>query len=214
MDTAPITAQKQSEQPHSRRWYCLCYHQTLPTYANLWTRVSSACWKLATLTCVRNIWQKILAKLSVDFQFWRRRGIHPLQWKLSSLDLKQLEYIQWTGENSFHPNIRKIALQSFQTMQNISAHAHTIKEASFRCQSHQETDSWDISKNYTYTTMGRPLQNILQSPLASCPLPNPKPHLPKASSRVITGEEHQKYREDQAIGKAQQAYSKEHVKER
>lgn len=37
---------------NSRRWYSLHFHQTLLTYANHWTRVSSALWKLTTLTSV------------------------------------------------------------------------------------------------------------------------------------------------------------------
>lgn len=77
----------------------------------------------------------------------------------------------------------------------------------------QTLDTVDTSKNYTYATMGRPLQDILQYPEPLSKLPTTKP---KASSRVITGEEHQKYMEDQAIRKVQQAYSKEekkHVRE-
>ena len=89
------------------------------------------------------------------------------------------------------------------------------KKASFRHQSHQEADSRDYGphKNYTYASAGRPLKDILTYPKPLSELPTAKP---KASSRVITGEQAHKDSKDKAVQKAQEEYGKEerkHVRE-
>ena len=77
----------------------------------------------------------------------------------------------------------------------------------------QTLETMDPHKNYTYASAGRPLKDILTYPKPLSELPTVKP---KASSRVITGEQAHKDSKDKAVQKAQEEYGKEerkHVRE-